>query len=310
MSHSLRWKHVEHIGKDAGKKLSNIVIEYLHDWVKDHVIQARQHGVFVSEHASTDEFLNYVYPLLRPSGGLAWLFRERWEIIYAFNPAQSLQNADKDVHKALRAMYPEGDRTLMERRSRMRCLNLGIGAKGVVKAGEYDFQSLKTEAGIEGKLIVGSTSLLETRRPRTGTLRRKLADIASFSSTRHLILLDRASEYPIPSLCQLGATIKATQDRFRLILLCSSDINLQNLVYCDKCKLCYEPELTEIVYSRFQREYPIFSRDAIDKILEEGNGVPSKISKLAAIAYGTHKLLRKHQMIDRKFVEDTLGQSK
>ena len=237
------------------------------------------------------------------------MFRERWEIIYAFNPAQSLQNADKDVHKALRAMYPEGNRTLMERRSRMRCLNLEVGAKGVVKAGEYDLQSLKTEAGIEGKLTIGSTSLLETRRPRTRTLRRKLMDIASISSKRHLILLDRASEYPIPSLCQLGARIRATQDLFRLILLCSSDISLQNLLSCDKCKLCYEPALTDIVYPRFQRAYPMFSRDATDKILEKGNGVPSKISKLAAIAYGTYKLLRKHQTIDREFVEYTLGQS-
>jgi len=308
MRHSLRWKHVEHKGKDAGEKLSNIIISYLHDWVKDHVIQGRKHGVLISKHSPTDEFLNYVYPLFRPSW-LASLFRERWEIIYTFNPAQSLQNADKDVHIALKAMYPEGNRKLFERRHKMRCVNIDAGAKGVVKAGEYDLPSLKMKAELDGKLTIGSTTLVETLRPRTRVLRRKLTDIASISSTKHLILLDRASNYPKPSLCQLGATISATQDLFRLIFLCDGDIDVQDLINCDKCELCYEPELTEMIFPSFHRSYHMFSKDAIDKILEKGNGVPSKISRLTAIVYGTHKLLRKHTIIDTEFVENTLEQS-
>lgn len=309
MSSSLRWKHVEHKGRDAGKKLSSMIIDYLHDWVKDHVIQEKKHGVFISEHAPAVQLLNYVYPIFRPTG-LAGLFRERWEMIYTFNPAQPLQDADKDVHKALRGAYPEGNRTLMEKRSRMRCFNLDLGAKGAIQAGEYDLPSVTAKAQVEGNMMVGSTSLVETKRPRTRSLRRKLRDIISVNRKKHLILLDKASDYPISSLCQLGAAVRAVQDNFRLILLCNQDIELQNLVDCDKCKLCYEPQLTDIVYPRFRTEYSMFSRDAIDKILEEGHGVPTHISRLAAIVYGTYKLLRKNLTINAKFVEDTLRKSK
>jgi len=53
----------------------------------------------------------------------------------------------------------------------------------------------------------------------------------------------------------------------------------------------------------------MFSRDAVDKILEKGNGVPTYISRLTAIVYGTYKLSRKNLTINAQFVEDTLRKS-
>ncbi|MDH5266284.1 MAG: hypothetical protein OEW62_01245 [Candidatus Bathyarchaeota archaeon] len=294
-------------GRAAGEKLSGIIIDYLKDWVNDHVIQRKKHGVFISKHAPSVQFLNYVYPLFRPTG-LAGLFRDRWEIIYTFNPVQPPQDAVKDVHKALRGMYPEGDRTLMERRSKMRCFDLKLGAKGAITAGKYELPDVKAKVEVEGKMMVGSTELKQTQRPSTRTLRRKLMDITSIGSKKHLVLLDKASDYPISSLCNLGAAIRTVQDRFRLVFLCSSDVQLQNLLFCDKCELCYDPQLTDIIYPRFQTDYPMFSKDAVDKILAEGNGVPSRISRLASITYGTYELLRKNPRIDKKFIENLLTQ--
>jgi len=67
--------------------------------------------------------------------------------------------------------------------------------------------------------------------------------------------------------------------------------------------------LADIGYPRFQTEYSMFSRDAVDKILEKGNGVPTYISRLTAIVYGTYKLSRKNLTINAQFVEDTLRKS-
>jgi hypothetical protein len=240
---------------------------------------------------------------------LSRLFRENWEIVYAFNPIGFLQDASKDVHKALRAVYPEGDRTFIERRSKIRALNLEVGAKGTVKAGGYDLASLKMEAEVAGKMVVGSTSLSQTLRPRTRSLCSELVDIRSNSAKKHLLILDKAPEYPVPSLRHLGASIRAEQDRFRLVLLCKSDIDIQDLGDCDKCELSYNPVLTDVIYTRFHQNYSMFSKSAIGRILEKANGVPSRLAQKASIIYGAYKLLRKNSAIDEQFVEEILGQS-
>lgn len=281
--HTLRWKHVEYLGRGAGKLLEKHLHSFFAEWIRNNVISKSQAGLVVSEHGPTEEYVTVARVAFRQTIMERLLRRQKTEVVYVCDLESCGGDATEAVHKSLKTVYPEGKKVQFVHRSKIRTLGLKLGAKGEVELNGVPISEIKGNAAIDGTLLVGSTKFDHTQRPPTRSLSMKIKAI-EFEKCSSLVILDNIERFMIKSLSSLTKAIKASPSA-KLLMLTKKDIDERQIGFCDKLRICYDPAFTNFIPENSDL-LEMLTRDSIDHILKVAEGVPSRARRVASVIYG------------------------
>lgn len=285
-AHSLRWKHVEHLGKEAGVRLEDCINSIIINWVKEKVVGKSQVGLLVCENGPTEEYVEVVQASFRLSMVSRFLRRKSTEFIYAFDCGSCGRSATKAVYECLKAVYPEGNRLQSETRARVETRELRVGGGGRVELDGTSIADLKASGSLNGKLLVGSTKIRQTKRSRTQTLLSKVQALR-LEKRSLLIVLDEANRFGFRSLSALAKTLRTNPD-CKLLMLSQKNIGNPEVGFSDKLMVSYDCGLTGLMSQKLFASLGM-SKEVVDYVLKIARGVPSKARIAASLVYGSHK---------------------
>lgn len=287
--HNLRWKHLEHVGKKAGARLEDCLNSIVVDWMREKIVAKSQVGLLICENGPTEEYVEVIQASFQPSRIDRLLRRQSTELIYAYDCGSCGGSATKAVYKTLKAVYPEGNRFQFETRARVETRELGVGGGGRVELNGISIADLKASESLKGKLLVGSTKVLQTERSRTQSLLSKVQALR-LEKRSLLVVLDEANKFKPRSISALMKTLRTNPD-CRLLMLSQEDIDIQKAGFSDSLKVSYDGGLIGLISPQLFT-FLEMKKEVVDYILKIAKGVPSKARIAASLVYGNHRVRR------------------